>query len=116
MNKKIWHRITSLAMSVIMLLIWMPALEIPVFAASASDIPEELGISIEYGNSGGCTVNSKNPLNVTLTINGKGSCTGGSSQSSDITITNTSGVAQILSFSYDGTIVNNGEFWKIMSR
>lgn len=112
MNKKIWHRITSLAMSVIMLLIWMPALEIPVFAASASRIPEELGISIEYGNSGGCTVNSTNPLNVTLTINGKGTCGGGSSQSSDITITNTSGVAQTLSFSYDGTIKNNGEFWE----
>ena len=112
MKNRILRRAISLVLCLVMVLGVMPVLEIPVFAASVSDIPTEVGLSITYGNSGSGTVKSTSPLNVTLTIAGTGSCSGGSTQTSDIVITNTSGVAQTVTFTYDGTIANNGEFWE----
>ena len=116
MMRRILRRVLSLAMVLSMVLCLMPVLEIPTFAAAVSNIPAELGISITYGDSGSGTVSSTNPLNVTLTISGKGTCSGGSTQTSEITLTNTSGVAQTVTFTYDGSIKNNGEFYEDGSR
>ena len=111
MFKQVFKRSGSLLLALVMVLGLLPAMALPVWAASVSGLSVN-GLTASFTN-GTWATSSENGLNGSATGSAKGTCSSASATTSTLTLTNSKGEPAQLSFDYAKPTLGSGGWVKI---